>query len=399
MNSTAIICEYNPFHNAHEYQIKKLKSLYSETCAVCIMSPNFVQRGVPALFDKYTRARTAVLGGADLVLSLPFVFSILSAQGFARAGVDIANSLGVDSLCFGAEDDDEKLLFEIASACLEKSFGEELLDLCKTTPSLSLQRAGEEIIKKRLGEKASLVLNKPNNILALEYIKSIIITNSKIKPIIIKRIGEGYKSLTPSHFSSATYIREHIDAGKSLSGYVPDVCEKIYLDEIEKGNIADSKKFKTLLHSNLLLKSSDELEIYFGSSEIADRLFKNLNECADFDQAVSKTVTSRITRTRIMRGALCSLFEIPHNAFMNAPPEYTQLLCTGEAGRKFLSEIRRREHLPVITKNADYKKWEANPEFSMQFSKEIEADRIWALLKKSPSAPNTFLKISPSAEK
>ncbi len=399
MNSTVIICEYNPFHNAHEYQIKKLKELHRETCAICIMSPNFVQRGAPALFDKYTRAKAAVLSGADAVLSMPFVFSVLSAQGFARAGIDIADSLGVDSLAFGAEDDDIILLSEIANVSLEKSFSDEIVDLCQAVPSLSLQRAGEEIIKKRLGKKASLVFNKPNNILALEYLKSLIITSSNIKPIVIKRTGEGYKSLNPSPLSSATYIRERISIGESLSGYVPTVCEKLYLDAIENGNIADSEKFETLLHSNILLKSREELEVFFGSSEIADRLLKNLDKYADFNQAVSKTVTPRITRTRIMRGAVSALFEIPHNAFMNTSPQYTQLLCTGEKGRDFLNKIRRKEHLPIITKNADYKKYEKNAEFSKQFAKEIEADRIWCLLRKKPSAPNTFLKKSPSAEK
>ena len=399
MNSTAIICEYNPFHNAHAHQIKKLKELYPDTCAVCIMSPNFVQRGAPALFDKYTRARAAVLGGADAVLSMPFVFSVLSAQGFARAGVDIANSLGIDSLCFGAEDDDIALLSEIANLSLEKEFSDKILNLCKSSPSLSLQKAGEIIIKERLGENASLVCKKPNNILALEYLKSLSITNSNIKPIIIKRTGEGYKSLTPSPLSSATFIREQINTGNSFSEYVPDVCEDIYLEALKSGNVEDGEKFETLLHSSLLLKTPEELEKYFGNSEIADRLYKNLNECKTFGDAVSKTVTTRITKTRITRGAVNSLFGIYQNEFMNAAPCYTQLLCTGEKGRKFLSEIRNREHLPIITKNADYKKYEENLSFSKQFSKEIEADKIWCVARKTPCEPNTFLKKSPLAEK
>ena len=196
MKIAGIIAEYNPFHNGHLYQINETRA----DIVVAVMSGNFVQRGLPACWDKWTRAKYAVENGVDLVLELPVDFSVASAERFAFGGVYILNALGcIDTLCFGAEDD-LSALKEAASA-LGNANVEELM---KKAPQGTAYHH-----LRNLAVPDSDIIKKPNNILAIEYLKALSKLPSTISPFAVKRVGAGYNETVPKDgYASATYLRE-----------------------------------------------------------------------------------------------------------------------------------------------------------------------------------------------
>ena len=228
MKTVLIISEYNPFHLGHKYQIDDIRKTYGEdTNIIALMSGSFTQRGETAISDKFTRAKCATLAGVNLVLLLPFPYCASSAEFFARAGVSIANSLGiVDVLAFGSECGDLELLSEVAKNFLSDEFLDKL-EFIKNDESyktLGYPKICEMIYLELFGKKIDENFFSSNNILAIEYLKALAATKSKIIPYTTKRCGAGYNSvdISKSGFQSATAIRklfcENID---SAFEYIP----------------------------------------------------------------------------------------------------------------------------------------------------------------------------------
>ena len=222
---TGIIAEYNPFHNGHAYQIQKARELTGCDFVVVVMSGDFVQRGAPALFDKYTRTKMALLGGADLVLELPVWASSASAEFFAAGAVSVLEGIGcTDFLCFGAEDEKlskmQKAVELLANENTE--FQKQLRDVLKT--GLSFPAARKQALSGFLTEEESSILDKPNNILGIEYLKALKAKNSSIEPVIVKREGQGYHGQELSHgFASASGIRSALktwETGNSMRKFL-----------------------------------------------------------------------------------------------------------------------------------------------------------------------------------
>ena len=197
-----IIAEYNPFHFGHVYQISELKKRFDEEIVV-VMSGSFTQRGSPAILDKWTRAKLAILGGVDIVFELPFVFAVRSAENFANGGIKLLKSLGVvDKLAFGAEISDLERLKAAAEVFDGKNFKKKLLE--QMTQGKSYAAAVTKILSVQTGLDEK-ILRQPNTILAIEYLRAL---PEEISPILIKRIGAGYGNLTlQEKFSSASAIR------------------------------------------------------------------------------------------------------------------------------------------------------------------------------------------------
>ena len=200
----AIICEYNPFHNGHKYQVDKIKEMFPDSIVVSIMSGNFTQRGEFALFDKYTRAKAAVICGVDCVIELPYPFCASNAEVFAKAGVYIASKLGATYLCFGIEDGDIKDLTEIADTIDSEEFTKKFEEL-KQDKSISYPKL-REIVCRELGKELP---NSSNKILGVEYIRAIKKYGNSIIPVAIKREGLGYNDLSVGKNMSATAIRAY----------------------------------------------------------------------------------------------------------------------------------------------------------------------------------------------
>ena len=214
MKTAAIICEYNPFHNGHEYHIMQTRNITGADCVIAIMSGNYVQRGTPAVMDKKIRTKSALLGGADLVIELPLFAACSSAPDFAIGAVSLLHKLGViDYLSFGSECQDINKLKQIASFLIQHEEGiergtKELMSLGHSYP-----KAKELYLREHLDDASLIeVLKQPNNILGIEYLKALLQLDSPIIPVCVTRVSNDHhsKELTPS-ISSATSIREILE--------------------------------------------------------------------------------------------------------------------------------------------------------------------------------------------
>ena len=191
-NVLAIIGEYNPFHNGHLYHLNKSKEKANAKYTIAIMSGNFVQRGNTAVLDKWTRAKMAILNGVDLVIELPCIYSISSAENFAMGAIKILNSLKiVDTISFGTETDDISLLQEFADILTDEPEEFKSLLSHELSKGISFPKARENALLMYLNDirRYANVLSSPNNILAIEYLKALKETNSPIVPMAVKRIG------------------------------------------------------------------------------------------------------------------------------------------------------------------------------------------------------------------
>ena len=244
MKVAAIITEYNPFHKGHKYQIDKIREkLGNDTVIIAIMSGNFTQRGEAAVADKTIRARAAIECGVNLVLELPFPFSMSSAEFFAKSGVYIATSIGiVDYLVFGSECGDIKKLSDIASIMLSPEY-ELLLEGLRCDPLFNdygYPELCEEALFRIYGKEITRDFLTPNNILSIEYIKAILSLGSNITPLTIKREGAGYHDIINpmTEFQSATAIRTEISSENlSALDFVPEKAKEVYLDAINEGKM------------------------------------------------------------------------------------------------------------------------------------------------------------------
>ena len=213
--TTGIVCEYNPFHNGHLYQIERAKAMGSDSI-VCVMSGNFVQRGECAFFDKHTRAKAAIMSGADVVIDLPTPWAMASAETFARGSIGLLESFGIDALSFGCESDDENLL----RACASKLGDGETGRLIKryTAEGSPYPLAVSKALTETLGERAGEIISSPNNTLAIEYIRHL---SDSIKLLPVKRIGADHDSdRAKDSIASASLIRSK-SLKESLS-YIPE---------------------------------------------------------------------------------------------------------------------------------------------------------------------------------
>ncbi len=366
MRTAGIICEYNPFHNGHKHQIDTLHGMGYD-CIVCVMSGNYTQRGELAIFDKYTRARSAVLGGADLVLELPFPFSSLSAEGFAAAGVHILASLGVDTVCFGSESGDIKLLENAANAVISHEFPEIYSLIVKS--GLGSASAYFEALKQVSGQDASLL---SNDILGISYIAAIKRQNYKINALTIKREGAAYNEtrLENGVVPSASAIRKAIyDGGAELrellNSHVPtdsvatlECARDAYFGPVFRDCIKDNiLSFFKLMTANELTaraisRSMGGDHIAEDGCGICERLCRAASESDTYDEFLSLSRTSKYTDARIDRVILFSLLGVS-DKMSHSLPEYTTLLAANNTGRDFLSKFRKLNKFSVITKPAD----------------------------------------------
>ena len=366
MRTAGIICEYNPFHAGHKRQIDMLRDMGYD-CIVCVMSGNYTQRGELAIFDKYTRAESAVMGGADIILELPFPYSSFSAEGFANAGVHILSSVGVDAICFGSECGDLSILEGAADAILSPNFKEIYSELVKSGRGSAA--AYFDAIGEITKENASLL---SNDILGISYIAAIKKLGAKLDIIPIKREGAAYneKSLDNNVLPSASAIREHIknnaiELKSALSGFIPDEALSVLikaktggLGPVFSNNVGDKiPSFFRLMSANeisnrAISRSSGGESVAEDGCGICQRLCNSAKEHQSFEEFLKASYTAKYTDARINRVILFSLFGVS-DAILQTLPEYTTLLAANNAGRALLSEIRKSCDFPIITKPAD----------------------------------------------
>lgn len=361
MITVAIITEYNPFHNGHEYQIRKIREEFGEdTRIIAIMSGNYTQRGDTAIMDKALRAECAVTCGVNLVLELPFPFSMASAEFFAKSGVKIADSIGVvDYLSFGSELGSLNVLVQIANNMNTREYKKLLKE---NLGAKAVQKKGypeicEHTYRTLFGSIPGEVLSSPNNILALEYIKALIEFNSKIKPHTIKRIGAGFscESIQNTKYQSATAIRAVMRSDSySATEYIPNILKNTVLENFENNNFpCDSEKIAAAIISNLRINPHPEIEYHDAGGGLYNRLQSASFEANTLSKLTELADTKKYTAARIRRATWFSYFGVTSSEVKELPL-YTQVLAMDNVGKSILKEVKKISSFPVITKPSNF---------------------------------------------
>lgn len=357
MKTVAIICEYNPFHNGHKHQIDEIRREFGEdTRIIAIMSGSFTQRGESAIMDKGDRAKCAVLAGVNLVLELPFPFSMSSAEFFASAGVAIADGLGiVDYLSFGSECGDIERLVSHSELASNNEYTALVDEMSASDECASIGYPKIcEMAFERLYSRAAAVSLTPNNILAIEYIKAIKRINSSIKPHTVTRKGAAFDeaNITDGKIQSATAIRYKVSCGNfSALEFLPDVTKPVILEAIKCGAFpCDMERLAPAVISFFRLNPTDVSDAYHDAKGgLYNRIGAASFDANNISTLVSLSETKKYTNARIMRAIWYSFFGVT-SSDVRVPPEYTQVLAFDGIGRACLKEIRGHGRISVLTK-------------------------------------------------
>ena len=333
MKNIGIVCEYNPFHNGHAYQLRAVKE---EGRAVCLMSGNFVQRGEPAILDKYTRAKGAVLSGADLVLELPLPYAISSAEGFADGAVEIFSRLSVlDGLCFGSESGSAEELMSCARILLSEGFVPVLKEELKK--GLSFPRA-RQIAAESLGVTPGL-MEQPNNILGLEYCKALLKRNSSIVPMVIRREG-AYHGGQEKHAPSASYLRTIED----WRDFVPQVAWEVFAEADRYTVEAGERAWLSRLR---FMSEADFEALPYGSEGLWRKVMEACRSGSSIDEIIENAVSKRYPRTRLQRMLVCALLGITEE-LQKEPVPYVRVLAMNSRGQELMRDLRKNSDIPIL---------------------------------------------------
>ena len=343
MKICAIICEYNPFHNGHLYQLEQARASGADA-VLCIMSGNFVQRGEAAVMDKYTRAKHAVMAGADIVIELPTVFATSNAEIFAKGAIKLLSSIpAVTSLCFGAETDDAEAFLSAA-----KQLNNEPAEISgKIKQNLSV---GMSFAKARAEAWSQLIpqelLSSPNNILGLEYAKAIVAYNANIRLLPILRIGSGYNTMElKENYSSASAIRQAIKNKEKTGSNLPDYVKNDLPNELEN-------KLVVLEKYAVISKNATNLTKVCDCNEGLENAFKNATlSPLSFPESLT---SARYTASRIRRIALQNLLNIEENFIREClcSSLYLHVLATKKSRKDVLTALSESS-LPLLVRAHD----------------------------------------------
>ncbi len=327
MKTAAVICEYNPFHNGHRYQLEQTRAA-GATHIVAVMSGNFTQRGDVAVFDKYARTLTALKNGVDLVIELPTKYSLSSAEGFAAGAVGIITALGcVDMLSFGSESGDIAALKE-ASAASEYAVHTDLFFTLMRNGK-SYPAALAEAVKEYYTDDVYETLSTPNNTLAVEYLNALDNCGSRIEPFTVARHGAEHDSAEESGgFASASLIRKKILSGEDWSALSP----------AENAPCADVKRLERAILARLReMRPDDFLRLYDGANGLAERLCKAVRKACTLDELYLLTKTKRYTLARIRRAVMCGFLGL-YKEQLTVPNAYIRILGMNARGREILAK-------------------------------------------------------------
>ncbi len=351
MKICAIICEFNPFHNGHKYLLEQTRALTGCEAVLCVMSGNFTQRGDLCVLDKYARAKHAVLGGADCVIELPAAFAVSPAEIFAGGAVKLIASIPeITYLAFGCENDDKESYLKSANLLLNENglFIQTLNDGLKN---------GESYIKCYKNAFAAVggdeeLISKPNNVLALEYVKAILRLKKDIEIVPVKRAGADYND-TELHenFSSASAIRANLNS-ESISGNMPD-----YVLKDLNCAVYDEEKYKNYLKLVLSRTSADKLRSVYGATEGLENKILNLSN-EPFDEIIERCTSRRYPSSRIKR-IICenflNLYQSDCKKFLESDLYLKPLAIRSELADELFAALAKSDY-PLILKGRDKQK-------------------------------------------
>ncbi|WZL83052.1 nucleotidyltransferase [Vallitaleaceae bacterium 9-2] len=362
MKIAAIISEYNPFHNGHAYQIRSTKETLGVDFVVAIMSGNYVQRGEPAIFDKWTRTRLALLGGVDVVIELPTLYSTASAELFAKGAVDLLNQLNIiDYLSFGSEHGDINPLTTLAQLYLNESphFQHHLKANLKKGFSFPKARS---LATSTLYPEYETLLKGSNNILAIEYLKALLQSDSSIAPFTLKRVGSSYlETKLQSTYASATAIRLALkDNPNAVDATIPLPCFDYLLDALGHSVFSIYPEDYFPYYRYLLTINNPSVEnIYDFPVELNNRLQKIMLQSENYAHFIDAAQSKNYTKTTIQRALLHQFLNITTTNIQENNTQlhhYIKILGFKKSASPVLALLKNNARLPLITNVADHQK-------------------------------------------
>ena len=360
MKAVGIVAEYNPFHNGHLYQINKIKEKYPDYAIVVVMTGNFTERGDISLLDKFSRSEIALQNGVDLVVELPFPFATQSADTFAYGAITLLEKLNVEKVIFGSESDNVSDLEEIVDCQLNNPEFDRLVHIYSKfgnnyPTSLSLA----------LNDLTGKVIDTPNDLLGISYIKAIKQNNYKIKYETIKRTNNYHSTEINNEIASATSIRNAIKKKEDISTLVPNNSLEYY------NNLHFIDDYFTYLKYKIL--TDKDLSIYQTVSEGIENLMKKeIINCNNYSEFVEKLQSKRYTTNKIQRMLLHILVNFTkEEASSMKDITYIRLLGFSNSGREYLNSIKKELDIPLISK--------INRTKDKMLEFEIETTKIYAL--------------------
>ena len=353
MNITGIVAEYNPYHNGHQYLTAKCREA-GATHVVAVMSGNFVQRGSVAIMDKRARAKAALSDGVDLVLELPVPWAVSTAELFARGGLSVLAGLGcVDSLAFGCETADGELLQKAAEAVCDIKVHDLIKD--ELEGGITYAAARENAVRKLYGDEIADVISKPNNILAVEYLKAMKSVGTSFNVMPIKRNGAEHDSLKENgEFSSASALRIMLERGDERAfEFMPEssVSEFKRLEKVGRAPVAIDDSERAILSRLRMLSAEDIKEAPDVSEGLENRIYNAIQSATSLEELYSIVKTKRYTHSRIRRIITAPYLGIaPQDALHKVP--YIRVLGFNEQGREILKLAKDKASLPIIMKSS-----------------------------------------------
>lgn len=387
-----VVAEYNPFHNGHYYHLQATKEITGAEYCVAVISGNFTQRGDTSIVNKWAKAYMAICGGADLVIELPTVYSISSAENFASGAVKILDNLKVvDAISFGAEANDLATLNNIANVLYEEPKAYTNILSHELKKGISYPAARENALMMYLNDikRYANTLSSPNNILAIEYLKALKIQKSKLEPIMIRRKKVYYNdNKIVDDFASATAIRKLLQGGEyaNLRKVIPRSSYTIIGQESRKGGMVLSlSKYEKEIIYTLRKMTVEEIAELPDVSEGLQFAIKNaVNEANNLKDLISNIKSKRYTQTRIQRILLYALLGIDKKLMENSRKvvPYVRVLGFTQKGKSLLSEISRRNpKLNIITSLKKYmdQNQNKNKVLAEMLEKDIFATDVYTL--------------------
>ena len=361
--SVGIIAEYNPFHNGHKYHLEKVKEMFPEETIVLVMPGNFVQRGEPAIIDKWDRTNIAIEEGIDLVVELPFPFATQSADYYAFGAITILNHLKVDKLVFGSECNKIEDLEEIVDCQLNNRDFDPLVKFygkCGYNYPTSLSLA--------LKELKGIEIKTPNDILGITYIKTIKKEHYPIKPYLIKRTNSYHDEKLQEEISSATSIRKAIKENKNIEKQIPLSTKK------RLNKIHDKEDYFPFIKYKII--TENDLTKYLGVDQgLQNNLKKEIEKVQSLQELIEKCKSKRNTQSSISRALLhilCNYTKEENNNFQKIT--YIRLLGMNKKGKEYLNQIKKDISIPIISKITRQK--------DPMLEKELQTTKIYTILEK-----------------
>lgn len=362
MQAVGIVVEYNPFHNGHLHHVNEAKRTTNSNVAVAVMSGQFLQRGEPALVDKWHRTKMALASGVDIVIELPYIFSTAQATSFASGAVQLLEAMQCTTLAFGSEQGSITPFLNTYhlienNRTLYNSIIKETIQQGKSYPQ-ALFTAYEQL--KQLSPNAYIDLGQPNNILGFHYVEAIEKLQTVMRPATIQRIAAGYHDAidTDSEIASATGIRQALFSGKSLeqiTQYLPEPSiDQLGHWQAEHGHFASWEGFWPLLQYAILRHTPQQLKQYADVSEgLENSLIKYARTSSDFEEFMNALKSKRYTWTRLQR-MLTHIYTGVTKEQLHAysSPTYIRILGMTSTGQQYISSIKKSLSMPLISRVA-----------------------------------------------